>query len=396
MALDFNGSNQFIQGSPSPITAYPFSMSAWFNKPDITNNHAICGVYYTGAGTGAWYLRAAGGVSGDPVQAGAGSAPSSGAQSTTGYSASTWHHAAGTWTNTTSRAAFIDGGSKGTTAVADNGTIANANVITIGRFSDSTPGSYSYGKVCEVGMWNIVLSDAEIALLAKGWSPLAIRPDALVSYVPVTGRHSPEPDLISTASLTLFNSPVTATHAPVAYTLRKPHISMRSAFPLDNARQLVSLMPRLAVPPASNYGLFDVRNNHPVIAFDDTTAQSTVFDAIMPQQYRGGDIAVLLRTSGATATSGDAKVGVEVERVGDGQQDVDSDSFGGQGKLHFPVPSTSGYVTTTQINLITAAARDSIAAGEKFRLKFTRVADEAQDDMSGDLELHGIELRELV
>lgn len=38
------------------------------------------------------------------------------------------------------------------------------------------------GDISEVGYWNVALTDADVAVLAKGVSPLLVRPEGLVAY----------------------------------------------------------------------------------------------------------------------------------------------------------------------------------------------------------------------
>lgn len=156
---------------------------------------------------------------------------------------------------------------------------------------------------------------------------------------------------------------------------------------------LTILQPQMNEPPASNYATLDARNAHLVLDFDDTTNESAVFSCIMPQNYAGGGLEVYVHYSMTSATSGDVDIDVAFERIGTGQQDVDSDGFAAvQSADDQTVPGTSGHVGVVQVNFTDGAEMDSVAAGEKFRLKITR--DAASDTASGDLELHGIEIRE--
>lgn len=64
-----------------------------------------------------------------------------------------------------------------------------ANVATtIGYRAATDPGNFAGftdGRIAEVGFWNVVLTAAEIATLAKGYSPLFVRPASLISYLPL-------------------------------------------------------------------------------------------------------------------------------------------------------------------------------------------------------------------
>ncbi len=44
------------------------------------------------------------------------------------------------------------------------------------------------GSMAEFGLWNVSLTDGEFISLANGMSPIMIRPESLVSYMPLHGR----------------------------------------------------------------------------------------------------------------------------------------------------------------------------------------------------------------
>ena len=145
-------------------------------------------------------------------------------------------------------------------------------------------------------------------------------------------------------------------------------------------------------PPAANYATFDVRNGHPVLDFDQTTAEIAIFSAVLPRNYAGGGITVYVHHS-TTATTGTIGWTVEFERIGDSQQDVDADSFAAaQTITAATVPATSGHVDIVNVAVTNGANMDSIAVGELFRLRVTR--DVGNDDAAADAELHAVELKE--
>jgi hypothetical protein len=146
-------------------------------------------------------------------------------------------------------------------------------------------------------------------------------------------------------------------------------------------------------PPASNYATPDVRNNHPVLDFDDTTNESAVFSAIMPRHYGGGGVTVYLHYAMTSATSGTVDWDVAFERIGDQQLDIDADSFADANSVDdTTVPATTGNVDVVSVAFTDGADMDSVAAGETFRIKITR--DAASDDASGDAELVAVEIKE--
>jgi len=147
-------------------------------------------------------------------------------------------------------------------------------------------------------------------------------------------------------------------------------------------------------PPTSNFATLDVRNQHPVLDFDDTTDESAIFGGILPRNYDGGGITIYLHYAMSSATSGNIVWHATFERIGDEVQDIDSDDFAEANTDTDAVPSVSGKVGVASITFTDGADMDSIAAGEAFRLKATRDADNASDTTAGDAELLRIEIKE--
>ena len=146
-------------------------------------------------------------------------------------------------------------------------------------------------------------------------------------------------------------------------------------------------------PPASNYATLDTRNQHPVLDFDDTTNESAVFSGVMPRNYDGGGVTAYLHYAMSSAVSGDIDWDVAFERIGDQQQDIDSDGFAAANSADdTTVPGTSGNVDVVSVAFTDGADMDSVATGEGFRLKVTR--DAASDTAAGDAELLFVELKE--
>jgi hypothetical protein len=114
---------------------------------------------------------------------------------------------------------WVDGTSEAVTDVSgDVALVPNGEALEVGRRGNNSTSTVGYfdGLIAEVGIWGAVLTDAEVASLAKGVSPLMVRPQSLVAYYPLYGRGSTEPDYINGLGLTPTNSPVAAEH-PRAY-----------------------------------------------------------------------------------------------------------------------------------------------------------------------------------
>jgi hypothetical protein len=145
----------------------------------------------------------------------------------------------------------------------------------------------------------------------------------------------------------------------------------------------------------TNYAALDYRNQQPVLDFDKDTDESAVFSTVMPQNYAGTTgVTVYIHWSASGVTVNDVIWDVAIERIGDGQQDVDSDGFAAVNSVTDTAPGTDGFVTIANVSFTDGADMDSVAKGEKFRLKITRDADNGSDDLDADAELHAVEIRE--
>lgn len=212
-----SASTEYLFVNSAAITAYPLTMACWFNVANITAAHNLIFVGDKDTEINFTALFAGGSIVGDPILAfshtyGVGGAVY--AESTAGYSASTWHHAAGSWPDKDNRTSYLDGGNKGVEA-SSVGAMQLHDRTGIGASLDSTPSSYTDGSIAEAAIWNVVLTDAEVAVLATGISPLAVRPQSLVFYVPLI-RDNDE-DIVGGLSLSVAGTPTVANHPRVIY-----------------------------------------------------------------------------------------------------------------------------------------------------------------------------------
>jgi hypothetical protein len=171
-----------------PVTTTPFTISAWFKSTATGANYVITSIDtpnssgYQILGT----IEASGGVGGTPVRAYNYNGSSFGvAASTTGFASGTWYHACGVFTSATSRAAFIDGGSKGTDTT---NIVGVPSELVIGRRRrNNAIGTWNANSlIAEVAVWSSALSDADVASLGGGASPLGIDSGNLAAYWPLT------------------------------------------------------------------------------------------------------------------------------------------------------------------------------------------------------------------
>lgn len=102
------------------------------------------------------------------------------------------------------------------TIAASSKTIQDTTArLTIGQFDDGVYGIAA--DVAELAIWDVALSDAELAALAKGVSPLFFRRTSLRGYWPLYGVAFPEADLSGYANhLPQVGTVASASHAPVS------------------------------------------------------------------------------------------------------------------------------------------------------------------------------------
>lgn len=162
---------------------------------------------------------------------------------------------------------------------------------------------------------------------------------------------------------------------------------------MASGNTLLTFTPQCNEPPASNFATLDTRNQHPVLDFDPTTNEFAIFSGVMPRHYGGGGVTVYLHYAMTSAVANTVDWDVAFERIGDQQQDLDSDSFAAvQSVDNTTVPGTAGLVDIVSVAFTDGAQMDSVAVGEGFRLKVTR--DAVSDDAAGDAELRFIEIKE--
>ncbi len=146
--------------------------------------------------------------------------------------------------------------------------------------------------------------------------------------------------------------------------------------------------PRDNQPPATNFATLDTRNSIAVLDFDATTDESAVFLSVIPEAASlGSGLKIRLAWTATAATSGACVWDASLERL---NTDIDSDSFDTIASVTTTTSATSGIPNSSEITLTTI---DSVTAGDGFRLKITRDANNASDTMTGDAELIAVEVR---
>lgn len=203
MSYLFDGVDDRLSVASVPASAVPLSIACWFKTSDSTTGQTLVALS-NGTAAERFGMFAQGAVAGDPVRALTTHNPTNGiADSTTGYSTGSWQHACNVYASATDRRAFVNGGSKGTNATSLTPT--GLNLTEIGRHVSTLPMN---GRIAEVAVWNVALSDADVAALAAGADPATFTPAPVACWHLLADAN----DSIGTRHLTVSGATLDADH----------------------------------------------------------------------------------------------------------------------------------------------------------------------------------------
>jgi hypothetical protein len=214
MAYDFNGTTGYFT-APIPSISDPCSISAWVFADSFTGFPNIVALNVNLIERFTLTLDESGTVLAISVDT---TTVQDIASSTADLTVSTWGHAGAVFASNTSRSAYANGGNKGTTTTSI--TVGALTLATLGAltFSGGSVANYLDGKIAEVGVWNVALTDDEMASLGKRYSPRLIRPASLVFYAPLIRNLQ---DVRGAATISTFGTTAVATHSPVIQSRRR-------------------------------------------------------------------------------------------------------------------------------------------------------------------------------
>ena len=213
MAREFTASSsEYLEVSSSPVTAWPITFGCFWRPANITTQSEY---FYIGEGAASATWIALGSRSdGSDFRARYRWATSEHFYVWGGIlTANTWHHTVARISANDDHDIFTDG-SKVDGSL--NKTVPpNLDTITFGRLGDLSPSNYADGAVAEAFIYNVALTDDEIAALSAGYSPLFIRPQSLQAYWPLI--RDGDKDRLGGYDLTAFNTPTILEQPPVIY-----------------------------------------------------------------------------------------------------------------------------------------------------------------------------------
>lgn len=226
MAKDFDSASSEFLSASAVLTGPPVCVSAFFRATSSAATQMIFSLNDTGSDNNRFnlYLRTTGNVAVNVR-----TTNSSIVESSTAYStADVWEHAGMACASTTSRFALHQG-VKGTEDTGSQ-SVSGIDGSAIGCSRQASNTNFFDGALAQIGVWNADLDDDEWLALADGVSPLLIRPQSLVSYVPLIGGVNT--DYVADRAWTDQGTPAaTADHPPARMPANSMALSTTAATP---------------------------------------------------------------------------------------------------------------------------------------------------------------------
>ncbi|HUW18630.1 MAG TPA: LamG-like jellyroll fold domain-containing protein [Sedimentisphaerales bacterium] len=213
---------QFLMRDQAAASGYPFTMACWFCSVNDEIWQTLMCLGNSAAGTNYAQLEIRGDLGEPLIKCLRLIVRDSGgyvyADTTTGYSANIWHHACGICVSSTERHVFLDGGSKGSNTQSKNFP-SGINRTGIGaRVPGASPSAFFDGRIAEAAIWEAALSESEVAVLARNFCPLFVRPQSLIAYWRLFNPDAGvNPEMMGGLYLSDYNSPGMGDHPRIIY-----------------------------------------------------------------------------------------------------------------------------------------------------------------------------------
>ena len=183
MAYEFTAaSSQYLSTASTPLTTYPCTIAAWCRLTNTGADAVICSI---NKGTSAFNRLVLLRGSDDKFRAqdfGEGNLVAAGS---TTVAANTTYHAAAVFASNESRNIFVNGVNEASNTANQSISTDPTEILIGARRGSAGLGLYFQGRVAEVGIWNVALTQPEIASLADGMTADKVRPQSLQFYAPL-------------------------------------------------------------------------------------------------------------------------------------------------------------------------------------------------------------------
>lgn len=218
MARSFNGTNQFLRRVDGTGLALPLTMAAWVYPQRNTAYEEVLALARSTDNNTGWFLQLRGPDGRRVAAVSAAQNTYAIARSAGSFSLNQWQHVAGVFNASNARRVYLNGvpGSPDTTPI----NVPSVDRMLIGAWEYfGGRSAYLAGAVAEAAIWSVSLTDAEIAQLAAGYSPLLVRPNDLIAYWPLGGPfgNNDEDHSDNDYDLTAYGDPTWVDHPPIIY-----------------------------------------------------------------------------------------------------------------------------------------------------------------------------------
>lgn len=215
-------SRHFTNGTTwSPTTSQVLTLACWYKPNAASSTQVVLSLLQNNVTWYGFYLQqsssnqlAAVAVHNNTFKSATITSPS--------LSTGTWYHFAGVFNGSTSRKAYLNGG----TPVENTDSLSTPTTLRTGAlaaYKDSAA-VWANGAIAEIGIYDAALTADEVSALASGYSPLMVRPKALRSYYPMDcrgGDASNEVDWVGGYALTQVSSPYKSDSPRIIYGARE-------------------------------------------------------------------------------------------------------------------------------------------------------------------------------
>lgn len=172
-AIHLNGTDQYAYADFVGHNNFPITLAAWCYMQTTPASLGVIMSVCRIASSPSWYAIHVGSAGTVSAQANGGGIANTSTTTET-VPIGTWFHACGVFLSNVSRTAYLDG--RPATPETTNRTPATIARTTIGaRWSPSSFSNFFPGLIAYPAVWNVALSDGEVASLAAGSDPRLVR-----------------------------------------------------------------------------------------------------------------------------------------------------------------------------------------------------------------------------
>ncbi len=185
MAIDLNGSSQYLDTSTLPVSDVPLTMCVWVKLDQLpsTKGDEQCAAAF-GDDSAIRFLNLRADDTSDKLQFNSGPLPTAVASTTNSVTAGVWEHWCGIAAADDDRRSILNGNwaNSGTSSVSKD-QWAFLDNFNVGRmYMTSTGYDYVDGKIGMVTVFNVALSQAQVEALAAGFHPKLVAPNNIVAH----------------------------------------------------------------------------------------------------------------------------------------------------------------------------------------------------------------------